>query len=116
MSAVSPSKRIALKHILFLTDFSGPSAMALPYAAMIARAYGAKVTALHVVVPSAYTYMAQEEAATLLDAQDDVAKDEMRRVEAGLAGLPRETMIEKNVGVWPAISKILQEDEMDLIV
>jgi nucleotide-binding universal stress UspA family protein len=116
MEIVPVSKRITFKNILFLTDFSGPSAMALPYAAMIARAYGAKVIALHVVAPSAYAYMAQEEAATLLDAPDDVAKDEMRRVEAGLAGLPRETMIERNVGVWPALSKILQKGEIDLIV
>ena len=116
METVPVSRRIALKNILFLTDFSGPSTIALPYAAMIARAYGAKVTALHVVAPSPYTYMAQEGAAAVLDAQDDVAKDEMRRVEAGLGGLPRETMIERNVGVWPALSKILQKGEIDLIV
>jgi nucleotide-binding universal stress UspA family protein len=116
MSTVSPSKRIALKNILFLTDFSEPSAVALPYAAMMARAYGAKVTALHVVSPSAYTCMAQEQAANLLDAQEDMAKGEMRRVEAELAGLPREMMIERNLGVWPALSKRLQANEIDLIV
>jgi nucleotide-binding universal stress UspA family protein len=116
METVPVSKRIALKNILFLTDFSGPSTTALPYAAMIARAYGAKVTALHVVALSPYAYMAQEGAAAVLDAQDDVAKDEMRRVEAGLEGLPREAMIERNVGVWPALSRILQKDEIDLIV
>jgi nucleotide-binding universal stress UspA family protein len=116
METVPVSKRITLKNILFLTDFSWPSAMALPYAAMIARAYGAKVTALHVVAPSAYTYMTAEMSATLLDAQEDAAKTEMGRVEAEFAGLPRETMIERNVGVWPALSKILQEGEIDLIV
>jgi Universal stress protein family len=52
MTAVS-DKRISLKSILFLTDFSEPSAVALPFAAVIARSYGAKVTALHVVVPAA---------------------------------------------------------------
>jgi hypothetical protein len=41
MEAVSANKRIALKNILFLTDFSEPSAMALPYAARIAGADGA---------------------------------------------------------------------------
>ena len=76
------SKRIALKNILFLTDFSEPSVTALPFAAMIARAYGAKVTALHALVPSVYTYMTPEMAASLLDAEADVAKTEMSRVEA----------------------------------
>jgi len=116
METVSVSKRIALKNILFLTDFSEPSAVALPYAAMIARAYGAKVTALHVVVPSVYTYMTPEMSATLLDAHDDAAKTEMGRVEAEFAGLPRETIIEREIGVWPVLTKLLQEREVDLIV
>jgi nucleotide-binding universal stress UspA family protein len=116
METVSVSKRIALKNILFLTDFSEPSAVALPYAAMIARAYGAKVTALHVVVPSAYTYMTPEMSATLLDAQDDAARTEMGRVEAEFAGLPREAIIERDIGVWPVLTKLLQEREVDLIV
>jgi nucleotide-binding universal stress UspA family protein len=116
METVSISKRIALKDILFLTDFSEPSAVALPYAAMIARAYGAKVTALHVVVPSAYTYMTPEMSATLLDAQDDVARTEMGRLEAQFAGLPREAIIERDIGVWPVLTKLLQEREVDLIV
>jgi nucleotide-binding universal stress UspA family protein len=101
---------------LFLTDFSEPSAAAIPYAAMLARAYGAKVTALHVVVPSAYTYMTPEMSATLLDAQDDAAKTEMGRVEAELAALPNEVIIERDTGVWPALTKFLQQREVDLIV
>jgi len=116
METVPVGKRIALKNILFLTDFSGPSTIALPYAAMIARAYGAKVTALHVVAPSAYTYMTSEMSATLLDAQEDAAETEMGRVEAEFAGLPRETMIERNVGVWPALASILQKGEIYLNV
>jgi len=116
METVSVSKRITLKNILFLTDFSEPSAVALPYAAMIARAYGAKVTALHVVVPSAYTYMTPEMSATLLDAQDDAARTEMGRVEADFAGLPREAIIERDIGVWPVLTRSLQEREVDLIV
>ena len=51
MQTLPVSKRIAFKNILFLTDFSEPSVSALPFAAMIARAYGAKVTALHILVP-----------------------------------------------------------------
>jgi nucleotide-binding universal stress UspA family protein len=116
METVPVSKRIALKNVLFLTDFSEPSAVALPYAAMIARAYGAKVTALHVVVPSAYTYMTPEMSATLLDAQDDAARTEMGRVEAEFAGLPREAIIERDIAVWPVLTRLLQEREVDLIV
>jgi nucleotide-binding universal stress UspA family protein len=116
MEAVSANKRIALKNILFLTDFSEPSAMALPYAARIARAYGAKVTALHVIASSTSTYMTSEMAATSLDAQEEAAKTEMERVETEFAGLPREAIIERNIGVWPVLRKLLQEREIDLIV
>jgi len=116
MQTLPVSKRIALKNILFLTDYSEPSVTALPFAAMIARAYGAKVTALHVLVPSVYTYMTPEMAASLLVAEEDVARTEMSRVEAGLMGLPRETMIERNIGVWPVLSKRLDQGDIDLIV
>jgi nucleotide-binding universal stress UspA family protein len=116
MLTVPVSKRIALKSILFLTDFSEPSVAALPFATKIARAYGAKVTALHVVLPSAYTYMTPEMAASLLEAEEDVARTEMSRVEAGLMGLPRETMIERNIGVWPVLAKRLERGDIDLIV
>ncbi len=116
MLTVPVSKRIALKNILFLTDFSEPSVTALPFATMIARAYGAKVTALHVVLPSAYTYMTPEMAGSLLEADEDVARTEMSRVEAGLMGLPRETMIERNIGVWPVLAKRLERGDIDLIV
>jgi nucleotide-binding universal stress UspA family protein len=101
---------------LFLTDFSEPSVAALPFAAMIARSYGAKVTALHVVVPSAYTYMTPEMGADLLDAEDDAAKSEMEKVEAEFAGLSREAILERSTGVWPVLSKMLQESDIDLIV
>jgi nucleotide-binding universal stress UspA family protein len=116
MSTTPVIQRIGLKNVLFLTDFSEPSAAALPFAAMIARSYGAKVTALHVIIPSAYTHMTPEMGAELLDAQDDAAKSEMEKVEAEFAGLPREAVLERNMGVWPALSKMLQERDIDLIV
>jgi nucleotide-binding universal stress UspA family protein len=116
MSTVPVNKRTGLKNVLFLTDFSQPSAAALPFAAMIARSYGARVTALHVLVPSAYTYMAPEMGTDLLDAQDDAAKSEMAKVEAEFVGLPHEAILERNTGVWPMLSKMLQENEIDLIV
>lgn len=114
MLSVQASKRIVLKNILFLTDFSEPTAIALPFASMIARSYGAKVTALHVILPSAY--QAKDKSATVADDQEDLAKEEMERVEAQLAGLPRETIIERGGSVWPVLSRVLKESEFDLIV
>jgi nucleotide-binding universal stress UspA family protein len=55
MTTAQANKRITLKNILFLTDFSEPSGAALPFASGIARTYGSVVHALHVLLPSAYT-------------------------------------------------------------
>ena len=110
------SKRIALKNILLLTDFSEPSATALQYATLMARGYGAKVTVLHAVVSSMYTYMAGEMSASVLDAEDETAQKEMGKIQAQLAGLPNEVIIRRDTAVWPSLTKVLHEQEIDLIV
>ncbi len=116
MSILQANKLISLKNILFLTDFSEPSVAALPFASMIGRSYGSKLTTLHVLLPSVSAYMAPDMSATLLDDTEDAAKAEMERADAQLAGLQRETIIERGVAVWPVLSRILKEREIDLIV
>jgi nucleotide-binding universal stress UspA family protein len=116
MTIAQTNKRIALRNILFLTDFSEPSEVALPFASAMARTYGSVVHTLHVVLPSAYTYMTPEVATTLLDDQEDQAKTEMQRVEAELMGLPRESIIERGTAVWPVLTDVLKDREIDLIV
>ena len=116
MTTLQANKRIALKNILFLTDFSDSSATAVPFATSIARAYGSVVRALHVLVPSAYTYMTPEAAAILLDGEEDRARAEMQQVEAQFSGLPSKVMIERGGAVWPVLSEVLKRDEIDLIV
>ncbi|HXN23647.1 MAG TPA: universal stress protein [Candidatus Dormibacteraeota bacterium] len=56
MKAVQARTRIALKNILFATDFSPAANAAVPFATQIARRYGAKVygvqeTMLHELLP-----------------------------------------------------------------
>jgi nucleotide-binding universal stress UspA family protein len=116
MTTLLANKRITLKNILFLTDFSEPSEAALPFALAIARTYGSVVHALHVLLPSAYTYMTREMGATLLDDQEDRARTEMQLVEAELMGLPSETVIERGGAVWPVLSQVLREREIEMVV
>src|SRR5208283_2577721 len=116
MTTMQANKRIGLKNILFLTDFSDSSTPAIPFATSIARANGSVVHVLHVLQPSAYTYLTPGVAATLLDDQEELAKAEMQRVEAELMGLPCETSIERGGSVWPVLSHVLEEHEVDLIV
>jgi nucleotide-binding universal stress UspA family protein len=116
MTIAQIGKRISLKNLLFLTDFSEPSEAALPFGLAIAHSYGSTVHALHVLLPSPYTYMTPEMASILLDDQEDRAKAEMQRVEAELTGLPRETIIERGGAIWSVLSQVLKERGIDLIV
>ncbi len=116
MTPVKSSTRIEIRNILYLTDFSQPSEAALPFAAAVAREYGAKIYAFHVLIPAVYTYTTPETAAAALDAQEDDAQANMQRVNAQFAGLPHEAVIERNTGVWPALAAALKDFAIDLIV
>ena len=114
MAQVQSGARIAINNILYMTDFSQPSEAALPFAASIAREYRAKIYAFHALIPGVYT--TPETAAAALDAQEDDALTNMQHVNAQLAGLPHETIVERNIGVWPALEGAVKDFAIDLIV
>jgi nucleotide-binding universal stress UspA family protein len=113
---ISAGPKIALKNILFLTDFSEPSEAALPFAAAVARHYGAKVYALNVVVPAAYVSTSPDLASTMIEAVEENAKLSMNRVQACFGGVEKESIIERGIDVWSAVEQAIQEHEVDLIV
>ncbi len=51
MKAAEARTRVQVSRILFLTDFSKAAGAAIPYAAEIAKRFGAKLYALHVQEP-----------------------------------------------------------------
>ncbi len=116
MTMVQSNVQISLKNILFLTDFSGPSDAALPFAAAIARGYEATVYALHVLMPAPYVYTTPELTAAAIEAEEESAKTEMRRVESALVGLLHETIVEQGIGVWDAVQQATKTYKIDLIV
>ena len=116
MKAVETGVRIALKNILFLTDFSEPSREALPFAVAIAREFGATVQALHILIPSPYVYTAPETTIAAIEAEEENALEEMKRVEAELTGVPHQTTVVRGGSVWPALQEALHECGADMIV
>jgi nucleotide-binding universal stress UspA family protein len=54
MKALEMKQQIALKNILFATDFEVSAGRALPFAVALAGRYGAKFYAAHVIPPAAY--------------------------------------------------------------
>jgi nucleotide-binding universal stress UspA family protein len=116
MSAPHLSTSTKVKNILYLTDFSEPSEAALPFAATLARGYGAKVHALHVLIPAPYVYMTPGLTATAIDAAEETAQAEMQRLECRLAGLEHDALVERGIEVWPAVRQAIENDAVDLIV
>jgi nucleotide-binding universal stress UspA family protein len=110
------SERIGLKDILFLTDFSEPSEAALPFAIALARKYGAKVHALHVLLPEPYTYVTPESVQYAIEAQEEAAQGELQRVEARLTGVAHEASVVRASSIWPATQQAIEDSGADLVV
>jgi nucleotide-binding universal stress UspA family protein len=116
MQTIRAGAPVKMRNILYLTDFSEPSEAALPFAIAFGRGYGAKVHALHVFMPSPYVYTTPGLTSAAIEAVEENAQAEMRRVESQLAGLQHTTIIERGTGVWPAVEQAIQDEDVDLIV
>jgi nucleotide-binding universal stress UspA family protein len=116
MSVLGTDLRVSLKNILFLTDFSGASEAALPFAAAIGRGYGAAVYSLYVSTPLSYAYTNPELTVAAIEAEEENAKAEMVRVESQFAGLSHDAIIAQGLNVWDAVAQTVKEHAIDLIV
>ena len=114
--AMEPGTRLTLKNILFLTDFSAPSEIAVPFAIAVAREYEAKLHALHVLTPVPLAYAAPETAAAAIEGIEGGAEAEMQRLDAQLEGVPHETLLLRCATVWPCVEQILSDREIDLLI
>jgi nucleotide-binding universal stress UspA family protein len=116
MKTIATGARVTLKNILFLTDFSEPSEVAIQFAIAIAREYEAKGHALHVLTPFPLAFASMESAAAVIDGFEDGAVAEMQRVDSQLVGIPHETVIIRGESVWACVKKILNERRIDLMI
>ena len=115
MNATHADKRISLRDILFLTDFSEASGKALPIVRGIALEYGANVWVLHVLVPEVLTYATPDSFAAATALQEKSAEAEMGRVDAQLGEIPHGTIVRPGKDVWAALQPMLKEGAVDLI-
>jgi len=73
MKALEVKQQIALKNILFATDFDVSAKRALPFAVALADRYGAKLYAGHVIPPEAYALARPESVERILKEAQDYA-------------------------------------------
>jgi len=115
MKAVEAKTRIALKNILFATDFSPAAEAALPYAIGLANQYGGKVHGLHVRFPATYPIVGPEAMPQVIEAAEEQAKFEARQLHEMLETVPHEVTITEG-DLWPTVSEIVNKQQTDLIV
>src|ERR1700674_703426 len=115
MSAVATKTRIALKNILFATDFSPAAEAALPYAIGLARQYGAKVHGLHVRFPAMYPIVGPEAMPQVIEAAEEQAKFEAQQLHEMLATIPHEVTVAEG-DLWPTLKEMVDQQKVDLIV
>lgn len=111
MAAIVESVRIQLKNILFLTDFSDISDAALAFATTLARRYGARVHALHVLTP-----VIPEGCPEAVGADAALAESEMARLTGRLENVAHDTQVIRGLDLWPAVQRTIENDHIDLIV
>lgn len=116
MRGIETGMRLVLKNLLFLTDFSEPSELAIPFATALAREYEAKLHALHVLTPVPLAYASPESAAASIEGIEEGAQAEMQRLDSQLVGVIHETMLIHGESVWSSVEKILGEREIDLMI
>jgi nucleotide-binding universal stress UspA family protein len=115
-AAMDDYSALTFKSILHLTDFSACSDAALTWAMSMARANGAKLSVLNVVIPDALVYLTPGSATVALDTQEEWAQKEMQRIEAQLADFRHTTTVMRGTDVWSAVEPMLKKLESVLIV
>jgi nucleotide-binding universal stress UspA family protein len=115
MQAVQAITRIALKNILFATDFSQAADAAAPIAIQIARRYGAKVYGVHVNRFDDYTAAAPNAWAAMAEAAEKETKEDAGRLNEQLQSVEHEVVIGEG-NLLEVLSNVIQQKEIDLVV
>ena len=115
MKAVQARTRIALKNILFATDFSAAADAAAPFAIQIARSYGAKVYGVHVNRFADYKGVEPNAWAVMAEAAEKETKERARRLNEQLKDIEHEVIIGEG-NIWEVISTLIKQKQIDLMV
>jgi nucleotide-binding universal stress UspA family protein len=108
MKATSAQTRVDIKTILYATDFSECSELAVPYVCDIARLYDSTVIAVHVMPAISPT-------STTLDPRLLAKHKEMMDLSSRLGEVPHRCLV-LDGAVWEALEEVVKEEAVDLVV
>jgi nucleotide-binding universal stress UspA family protein len=117
MQALEKTTRLSISNILFTTDFSPTSRAALPYAAVLARQYDAKLIVAHAVTP-------EPPLGVPLDPLPIEADGTWLQDQHKLAEFVQSDWLEKTAyepfmergDLWSVISDAIEKKKIDLVV
>jgi nucleotide-binding universal stress UspA family protein len=114
-----PTAAIAVKNVLFATDFSATSESALPYALAICRRFGSTLHAVHVLSDANVLMMTggvdYVSMGTIYEDAHTEAKEKLERVATLFEGIPSRIYV-RHGQVWVNLAGIVEENKVDLIV
>jgi nucleotide-binding universal stress UspA family protein len=115
MTTQTASTIITFDNILFATDFSKQSNVALPFALSIAHKYRSKIFAAHVLAPPPFGNFPTIEVQALAAQALREAHDYTNEIGRRLGATPHEALLRKG-DIWDELSLITKEKKIDLIV
>jgi nucleotide-binding universal stress UspA family protein len=115
MKAVQVKTRIALKNILFATDFSAAAEAAMPFAIQIAQRYGAKVYGVHVNSVINYTAITPGAWEAMAEAAEKEGIEDTQDLHKQLHGIEHEVLVAEG-NTWEVVSNLVREKQIDLVV
>src|SRR5579863_5877295 len=115
MQAAPATNRVAVKNILFATDFSPAANAAAPFALQVAKNYGAKVYGLHVNPFENYAAAAPEAWAAMAATWDEKVREYGARLNKQLEGVVHEVFIREG-NIWEEVGKVIRDKKIDLVV
>ncbi len=115
MEKTEAAVHVSLKNILYATDFSRPSNLALPYILSIARKYGSKVFVVHVIPLGPFPTPSTQALSAIGAQAAREAKEALDALEPAWKNIPGETLICRG-DIWNELAAVIKEKEIDLIV
>jgi nucleotide-binding universal stress UspA family protein len=110
---------IAVKNVLFATDFSPCSEQALPYATAICRRFGSTLHTAHVLSDASLLMMTggvdYVSMSTIYEDAHTEAKEKLDQISDRLEGIPHHNYV-RHGQVWKNLAGIIEENQIDLIV
>ena len=115
MKVLENRTRVEIKNVLFPTDFSAAGDAAIPYAAELARRFGARLHTLHVRPPVINPMTEPASWPVLERAAMAEAEAQRQSLLAAFPGIKPEVMIEEG-DFWQILKSVIEKEEIDLIV